>query len=194
MKKTRIIRTRGFKPGPQTWLVTAAVIIFGLALLIWPGQTTGFILNFIGGILMALGVFRIVRYFVRSRNEAVYNMDLGLGGALAVIGLLIFVFKGFLLSLVPTIVGVILLVVGLIKLQTALDFRRLGVVRWQFQLTIALISVVMGVVILINPFGAALLMTRMIGAAILAEGVGDLLSLRTFRDAYGVHYTHFTDK
>ena len=194
MKKTRTIHAKGFRPGWPAFLVTAAIIIFGLALLIWPGQTTGLILNFIGGILMALGIFRIVRYFARSRNDAIYNMDMGIGGALTVTGLMIYIFKGFLLSLVPAIIGLILLIAGLIKLQTALDFRRLGVRRWQFQMVISCISIAMGAVILINPFSTALLMTRMIGAAILIEGVQDLLSMRTFKDAYSVHYTHFTDK
>ena len=61
MKFTRTIRTRGFKPSWSAWIVSAAAIIFGLALLIRPAQTTGFILNFIGGVLMFIGAFRIAR-------------------------------------------------------------------------------------------------------------------------------------
>jgi len=194
MKVTRTIYAKGYKPGWHTWIISAAVILFGLALLIWPGQTTGLILNFAGGLLMACGAFRIIRYFVKSRNTAVYNMDMGIGGALFIVGLMIYIFKGFLLSLVPTIIGIILLVSGLLKLQTALDFRRLNVRRWQIQLITAAISVVMGIIILINPFSTALLMTRLIGAAILIEGLQDVFSLRTFKDAYTTHYTHFTDE
>lgn len=195
MKKTiRTIRAKGFNPSWPEWIFTALIIVFGLALLIWPGQTTGLILNFVGGILMAIGAFLIIRYYIRSRKAMVRNMDLGFGITAAVLGLLVYLMKGFLLSIVPTIIGVVLLVLGFLKLQTALDFRRTNVFRWQFQLIISIISMVMGLVILINPFGTALLMTRMIGAAILIEGVQDLLSLRTFKDAYSVHYTHFTDK
>lgn len=187
MKFTRTIRTRGFKPSWSAWIVSAAAIIFGLALLIRPAQTTGFILNFIGGVLMFIGAFRIARYFLKSRDTAMYNMDLGLGSTLAVIGLLIYVFKGFLLSIVPTIIGVILLVSGLIKLQTAIDFKRMYVHRWQLQMATSIISILMGAVILFNPFCTALLMTRIIGAAILVEALQDALSLFTFRDAY-THY------
>lgn len=195
MKKTiRTIRAKGFQAGKMTWLVTAAIIVFGLSLLIWPGQTTGLILNFIGGLLMVCGIFRIIRYFAKSRHTAVYNMDLGIGSTLAFIGLMIYVLKGFLLSLVPVIIGIILLVSGLIKLQAALDFRRMGVLRWRLQLITSIISAVMGAVILLNPFGTALLMTRVIGAAILIEGAQDAFSLFTFKDAYTTHYTHFTDQ
>lgn len=193
-KKTRTIYARGFGSGWQSMILTAAIIIFGLALLIWPGQTTGLILNFVGGVLMACGVYRIARYFLRAKKAPVYdNMDLSVGGTLTVIGLLIYVFKGFLLSLVPTIIGLFLLISGLIKLQSALDFRRLGVPRWRLQLVTASVSAVMGVIILFNPFGTALLMTRVIGAAILVEGIQDALSMRAFKDAYTTHYTHFTD-
>lgn len=194
MKKTRTIYARGYKAGWHTWIISAAVIIFGLALLFRPAQTTGFILNFIGGILLACGAFRICRYFLKSRDTALYNMDLGVGSTLAVIGILLYVFKGFLLSLVPTIIGIILLVSGLIKLQTAIDFKRLGVRRWPFQMIISIISIAMGGVILINPFGTALVLTRIIGAAILVEAVQDVISLCTFKNTYETHYTYFTDR
>ena len=165
MKFTRTIRTRGFKPSWSAWIVSAAAIIFGLALLIRPAQTTGFILNFIGGVLMFIGAFRIARYFLKSRDTAMYNMDLGLGSTLAVIGLLIYVFKGFLLSIVPTIIGVILLVSGLIKLQTAIDFKRMYVHRWQLQMATSIISILMGAVILFNPFGTAFASILLAGLA-----------------------------
>ena len=194
MKVTRTIYSKGLKPGWHTWIISAAIILFGLALLIWPGQTTGLILNFVGGLLMACGAFRLIRYFVKSRNTAVYNMDMGIGSTLFIIGLMIYIFKGFLLSIVPTIIGIILLISGLLKLQTALDFRRLNVRRWQLQLITSGISVVMGIIILINPFSTALLMTRIIGAAILIEGPQDTFSLRTFKDAYTTHYTYFIDE
>ena len=193
MKKTRTIYAKGYRAGWHTWVISAAIIIFGLALLIWPARTTGFILNFIGGILMACGAFRICRYFLKSRDTALYNMDLGIGSTLAVIGILIYLLKGFLLSLVPTIIGIILLVSGLIKLQTAIDFKRLSVYRWQFQMIISIVSVIMGGIILINPFGTALVLTRIIGAAILIEAVQDVISLITFKNTYETHYTHFTD-
>ena len=82
MKVTRTIYSKGLKPGWHTWIISAAIILFGLALLIWPGQTTGLILNFVGGLLMACGAFRLIRYFVKSRNTAVYNMDMGIGSTL----------------------------------------------------------------------------------------------------------------
>lgn len=194
MKSRKHIFIHNFTPGWPAWILTAVIIIFGLALLIWPGQTTGLILNFISGILLAIGAFLITRYCIRSRKVMVQNMDLGFGITFAVLGLLVYLMKGFLISLIPTIIGVILLVSGFLKLQTALDFRRMNVHRWQLQMVISIISIAMGFVILVNPFGTALLMTRIIGAAILIEGVQDLLSMRTFKDAYNVHYTHFTDR
>ncbi len=184
MKVNRHFFTRTFRPDWQSFLASALIAVFGLILFIWPGQTTGFVLNFIGGLMILLGAFRIIRYCVRPREAAIRTMDLGLGITLAMLGILLYAMKGFLLSIVPTLIGILLLVSGFIKLQAALDFKSMNVYRWQFQLAYAIISLFMGLIILINPFTTALLLMRIIGAAILIEGVEDLLSFKSFRSFY----------
>ena len=178
-----------YRPGWPAWLFGVAIMLFGLALLIWPNTTTALILSVFGGLLIAVGAFHIIRYFVADHRSTMYNFDLGIGIALAFLGLLVFLLKGFLLSLVPVLIGVFLLISGFVKLQTALDFKRLAVNRWYFELAAACVSLVLGILIILNPFSTALVLTRIIGASILIEGIQDVLSLRAYKRVYTTYFT-----
>lgn len=180
-----------YKPGWPAWLTGAVIILFGLALVIWPNITMGFLLNLLGGVLIAIGVFHIVRYFTSDHRAAMFNFDLGLGITLAFLGLLVILLKGFLLSIVPAILGCILLITGFVKIQAAFDFKRMQVQRWYLEMIAAGISLVLGMLIIFNPFGTGMLLTRMIGVAILIEGIQDIISLRAYNRVYT---TYFTDK
>ena len=181
---------RMLKAGWPTWVAAIAVLLFGLALLIWPGITTGLILNICGVALMICGVFNIVRYFVKKDSYLAYNWSLALGLILLGGGLCLVVFKGVLLSIVPLLFGIALLVCGVVKIQAAFNLHHMGCRTWYLTLIGAAVSCVLGLLIIVHPFGTGLVLVRLIGAAIAVEAVQDLLSLRTYDQTI---HTYFVD-
>ena len=75
------------------------------------------------------------------------------------------------LTVLPAVFGVFVLLDSLGRIQNALELRRAGLVRWWGMLFFALLSVVLGVLILINPFAALTTTVRVIGAVLLIESV-----------------------
>ena len=75
----------------------------------------------------------------------------------------------------PWAAGSWLRVGGIFKLQTAFDMRRMGVDKWQHELIYVGVSVVMGAIIIFNPFSTALTLMRVIGAALVVEAVQDTI-------------------
>lgn len=179
---------RMLKAGWPTWVAAIAVLLFGLALLIWPGITTGLILNICGVALMICGVFNIVRYFVKKDSYLAYNWSLALGLILLGGGLCLVVFKGVLLSIVPLLFGIALLIGGIAKVQAAFNMRRASFRSWYLTLIAAAISCVLGALIILHPFGTGLVLIRVIGASIAVEAVQDLISLRTYNRVITGHF------
>ena len=176
------------KAGWPAWVAAIAVLLFGLALLIWPGITTGLILNICGGALMVGGVYNIVRYFIKKDTYYAYNWSLALGLMLLGGGLCLVIFKGVLLSIVPLLFGVALLIGGVAKVQAAFNMRRAGFHSWYLTLIAAAISCVLGALIILHPFGTGLVLIRVIGASIAIEAVQDLISLRTYNRVITSHF------
>ena len=80
------------------------------------------------------------------------------------------------ISLIPFILGVLVLCSGCSKLQDAIDLKRLGYGSWLGLLIVAAINIILGVVLIYNPFKAAILLFRVLGVVLILSGAGDCFS------------------
>ena len=85
---------------------------------------------------------------------------------------------GFLVKLfLPFLLGVVLMLDGISKIQRALDLRVLDAIGWGKLLTIGILLMIVGVALLFNPFGAVKMTMVFFGACLLIDGALDLLFL-----------------
>ncbi len=176
------------RSGWPVWLAASATLVFGLALLIKPDLTTNLILNILGGALIAAGAYKVVRYFMNRDPYDIFSWDLALGVILACGGLSLIVFKRMLLSIVPLMFGIAMLVCGVVKLQAAFTMKRMLNRRWYFTLIATGVSCILGLLIILHPFGTGLALIRLIGASIAIEAIQDILSLRNYDKAVEAYF------
>lgn len=175
-------------PGWPVWLAAVATLIFGLALLIRPQLLTNLVFNIAGGALCIAGAFNIIRYFTRKDPYEGFNWELCLGLILLTLGVILIVFKNALLALLPLLFGLALLFGGIVKIQAAMNMRRMMYIRWYFTMIAAAVSCLLGIVIIVNPFGTLLTLLRVIGGALVVEAVEDLLSLKSYKEVVDTHF------
>ncbi len=151
-----------------------AYVILGLVLLFFPDLTTGFICTAVGLILLAYGVTAVISLFAGSNGGYRFQFDMIIGGFAAILGGFFLLKPHTILSILPIIFGLYILVDGLTNLKRGLDMRSYGYAGWTTTLVMSVVSMVLGGVILWNPFSTHLLLVRIIGAAFLYEGAADL--------------------
>ena len=61
-------------------------------------------------------------------------------------------------------------------LQDAIDLKRLDYGSWLGLLIVAAINIILGVVLIYNPFKAAILLFRVLGVVLILSGAGDCFS------------------
>lgn len=171
------------------WIAGISGLIFGMLLLFWPSITAGVILHTVGSGLFVAGLYNIAGYFLRKSSLPTMDWRLCIGLILACAGICLIVFKVLLLSLVPLLFCVALIVGSITKLQVALNMRRLGYQRWYFTLTGATISLMLGLLIALHPFGTGLILVRFIGGTLVVESVQDLCSYRRYKRVVITHFT-----
>ena len=164
-------------------IMGGAIILLGLVLLFVPGVATSVVFNGIGMVCLLIGLVHILKYCRLETRQAVISNDMALGLAWIVGGLSIIIFKNLLVSLLPILFGLVILLGGVIKIQSTLGFKRMNAARGYWELICASISVALGIIILANPFSTALLMMRVIGIALVLEGCMDLVSRVAFKRA-----------
>ena len=157
---------------------SAVYAVLGLILLFFPNHTSALFCTLVGLLLLGYGVITVVTFFLRRGGASlVFQAELVIGVACAIMGIFFLTHTGFILSVIPTILGAYVLIDALVNLKRGLDLRELGYAGWTSTLAMSGISLLLGLVILWNPFKTGLILWRVIGGVFLYLGASDLWSV-----------------
>ena len=75
------------------------------------------------------------------------------------------------------LLGILLLVFGCSKVADSLAVRRAGFTGWWIPLLLGAITIVLGALVLLNPFSAAATLMIAVGIGLIVEGVLDIFNI-----------------
>lgn len=164
----------------SVWLA-ALYMGFGILLLLFPGVSgTVFVwLLAAGSALYGLG--HLFRYMKARKSGQSLPGDLFLTALSLAFTLFALLWPHVILSVLPLVLGALLLLDGLGKLPLAIDALRN---RLDAQVPLAISSflpLALGLIILVRPFQTAQLVIRIFGIALLLDGASDLAACLTAR-------------
>ena len=151
-------------------------ILLGIVALVVPEtmqKTLGYV---IGIVLIVAGLISIICYLLRDAKENYYHNEFVFGLVGMVLGAAVLYKVEVIISLIPFILGILVLFSGCSKLQDAIDLKRLGYGSWIGMLVVAVINIILGIVLICNPFKAAIVLFRVLGVGLIISGVSDCFS------------------
>ncbi|MBR1691952.1 MAG: DUF308 domain-containing protein [Lachnospiraceae bacterium] len=150
--------------------------IIGLILVIFPETTARTLAYAIAVSAIAVGALTAISYLFREVSRNYYRNDFVSGITAVIVGILILSKTDFVISIIPFILGVLVIFSGIMKLQHFIDVRRMGSGSGAGFFILALINIALGVLLVINPFGAVTLLFRMLGIGMIFSGVTDVIA------------------
>lgn len=156
-----------------TW-ISIAYILLGLGLLIWPEISMLLICRVFGAIMLIYGAVRIIQHFKNAADGWVAYSDMSAGVLCAILGLLLLLRPQLFIAILPMLMGIMIVVDSLMRLQSVLILRRLGAINWGLQLVQVVLTLVLGVLLVINPFAGMSAVVMVMGAFLLADGIANL--------------------
>ena len=172
------MRMKNFLKSLKTGMLLSAVVslILGFVMILAPEVVNNVLRFVLGGGLALFGVLEIV--FVFAKPNGLLSVGRIVPGVLSLaVGLVFFFRFETFVSLLWILLGVSLLIDGVYKLQYAFELKAVPVKSWWVNLLMSLAALVMGAVLMIQPFGAQIAMTILAGALLVANGLFDLASL-----------------
>ncbi len=154
-------------------LIAIGFIALGIVMILWPEATMTTICYILAALLIMVGVVFLVNYLSKDIVGILYRHDLVVGVSAILGGVLIIVKVEQLTNLIPVVLGFVVTISGILKLQNSVDMLRLGHGTWHVAFALAIINVVAGVVLLINPFAKEMLILS-IGICLVYSGLTDL--------------------
>ena len=154
-------------------LTAILTLILGILLITSPGTAMRTVFLLVGWTLVISGAASLFTALL-SKGQPVGQGDLVLGLVQAATGLVVLMRPGFLMSLAGIVVGFVLLIHGVHDIQNARESKALGY-EWKLSMGVGVAAVVMGVIVMVNPFSTLETLLRIAGIFLLADGVADLL-------------------
>ncbi len=158
-------------------LLEAAV---GVLLLVNPIGFTSAIIRVIGIAMAVGGIVLVVNYFRTPAKEAAASGMLFSGMIFLLLGGLLLVKTDWLIvtvTILLVVYAVMLLILGLLKLQWTVDLVRMKRQKWGVSGISAVIAVIFGLLIILNPFKTTEILWKLAGAALLAQAFFDIVGL-----------------
>lgn len=170
---------QGIKKFRENWpLASGITIVLGLVLVLFPGLIARLAGYLLGAAAIAFGVYSLTCYFKQQRLMPEFFRAELLGGFLAVaLGLYIILHVDTVVSLLPFLAGAALLANGVVSLQRTLTARRSGYKGWEVLLVMTIVTLVFGLLLMVNPFKAIETIVIIIGIALLYEGLSDVVAM-----------------
>lgn len=155
-------------------LSAAICVIIGAVLIIWPGKSTQVVCMVLGGVLVAYGVIQIFLYLLAKERTLYLQGMLVLGIVFVVLGTWIFLKPEIITVTVPVIMGIIIVMHGLHNAMQALDLKKMGYEKWWLALLAGILTIVLGAVLIYNPFSVINTVVRVIGIFLVYDGLSDM--------------------
>ena len=148
-------------------------IILGIFLISNPSVGLSSALVLFGIILVISGLYSIIKYMVNPRS--IFKFELIFGILSLVMGL-IAVFKPFaIVNLIAILIGVWLIISSVFKFALSVELRKVNVNTWTFDMGISFLTLILGLLLLINPFSGYIILSTYAAIMIIMYASMDLV-------------------
>ncbi len=157
-------------------LMSILYIALGVFLLAVPGTALNIVCYALGGVVLACAAVQLIRYFTTEHGLFQSQLTLISGVVCLALGAFLIIRSDIVIKILPIVFGLFVIFDSLGRVQNALELRRCDYGSWKGFLLLALLSIVLGVIMIIDPFGAVETLVMAIGVILILEGALNLLS------------------
>ena len=155
------------KLGRNSIIISIILIACGLFMLVNPIDTVYIIMILFGCLLVIDGLVHLISYFSIKDEYRFFSSELAQAIIYIILGFVLVCNYDNVSILLPIILGIWIIVESIYKLQIALNIRDVYDSHWGILLAMSIITGLLGMIILFNPFDSLALFIRIAGAIVI---------------------------
>ena len=158
--------------------VTSSIILFilGLLLFLKPDTVIHVVALILGFFIIVVGIFALLKYFRAEQKNGMIRFNIIYGGVCIVSGLILALTPSAIASILPIVLGIWMIISSLLKIQYALNMKEAGSTSWIPTFTLAMITLVVGILLVINPWRGAQVILQIVGGFLMAYALLDVIA------------------
>jgi uncharacterized membrane protein HdeD (DUF308 family) len=106
------------------------------------------------------------------------------GILMILLGLFIILNPSKLASVIPITIGLYLIIIAISKLSDSFEYKSANYDKWYNFLLSSILTLIIGLVILFNPFETVTLVIRIVGVVLLIDGLFDIYNLYSYQESF----------
>lgn len=168
---------QGLKKG--MFVYSIITIVLGIILTIFPYITMQMICYIIAIILLIKGVIHLLKYYSYDLFGCFYY-DLFFGLILCTLSFFILLRTDIVIMIFPIIIGIYFSIDGIINIMKSFQLRKYDFDSWIYDLVLSVILLLLGMMMLFDPFKVAMTSIIFMGICLIYDGVLNLIILYRF--------------
>lgn len=154
--------------------------VLGLVMLFLPSLTTKVIGIFAGVSCIASAGSALFNYLKRD-GAKLFQFSIFFAISYMVLGALLIVYPYSAMTFVTICLGIYMIIKGLVKVDYGFWFKRGNEDCWLVTLATGILFIIIGILMLVNPFGSALKINQLVGAFLIIIGILDFQNTFMFK-------------
>ena len=157
-----------------TILLSLALILLSIFLIAKPLESLNAIMIVIGIVLIISGIIQLISYFTSPKELKAFSFKLILGIISIILGIIVIVNTSAINTILTGVIGAWMIIQSIIKLQIAFNLKELANSNWKAIVLLSLLTLILGILIIFNPFGAIITIGRIYGIMLLISEIINL--------------------
>lgn len=154
-------------------IISALMMALGMLLIVYPETSALSICYAVGILIIIFGIVKIMSYFSKDMFQLAFQFDFAFGILAIITGLILLLYSHGIISFFSIIIGGIIFVDGVFKLQTSYEAKEFGLNYWWFILCLAILSCIFGLFLIFYSYREVAL-TVLIGWTLIVDGILNL--------------------
>lgn len=159
-------------------MITSVIcVLLGGVLIFFPQAVNEMIAYLLAAVMFIVSVIEFYNYFKKNIEASFYRNDLVYAVLALVVAIILLAKRDIIISLVPVVLGSLIIISGVKKLQNGLDLLRLKLDGWKSLMILAAINIIFGIVMVICALETAKVITVLIGIGLAYSGLSDIFAM-----------------
>ncbi len=157
------------------------LIALGVVMIVWPKQSLSILCDIIGAVIIVMGLIKLITFFAGKKEEKEAK-DLLVGIIQLALGTALIVKADFFITAFQIITAIILAYGAIVMLCHAIALRKIKGPMFVLSIIFGIITLVLAVIIFIDPAAFAEFKTQLHGISLIVEGLAMIIVLSKVKD------------
>ena len=168
-------------------IVSALMFLLALFLIFRPLESLSTFIMLFAIILLINGIVKLIQYYRTDTQMKMMNFGLAEGILSIIAALIIMITSDGLIAFLPIMFSIWIMIQSIITIQLSMGLKLAGTKGWWLVLVLSIITLLLGMMIMFNPFATMATTTMVVGIILavteaihLVEGIVTLMKMKKY--------------